>query len=99
MRNVLTVFFQFALFLITFLVGSLLLHPFHVQTVLASDAAHVRSFQWDGVLLMATLYLLVLTMEAVMKKLRTAALASTIAVALAGAFGLMMKFGFVSVDR
>jgi hypothetical protein len=97
--RVIAVVVQFLLFLLTFLVGSMFLHPFHVQTTLISDAAHVRMFQWDGVLLMVGLYLLVLVLEAVLKRLRTAALGSTIAVALAAVLGLVMKFGFVSLDR
>jgi hypothetical protein len=99
MRMLLSVLAQFLLFLATFLVGSLFLHPFHVQTTLASDGAHARFFQWDGVLLMALLFVLVLVLEASMKRLRAAALGSTIAVALAGVLGLAMKFGFVTVDR
>ena len=99
MRSVILVVLQCVLFLVTFLVGSLFLHPFQVRTTLVSDAAHVRLFQWDGVLLMVLLYGLVLVLEAVMKRLRTAALGSTIAVVVAGALGLMMKLGFVSVDR
>ena len=99
MGRMIAVVVQFGLFLITFLIGSMFLHPFKVQTTLASDAAHLRFFQWDGLLLMVLLYLLVLVLEAVMKRLRSAAVGSTIALALAAALGLAMKFGFVSVDR
>lgn len=90
---------QFVLFLLTFLVGSLFLHPFGIRTTLASDPAHLRSFQWDGLLLMLVLYVLVLGLEALTRKLRTAALGSTLAVVLAMGAGLLMKFGFVTMDR
>ena len=99
MGRVIAVGLQFVLFLVTFLVGSMVLHPFHLQTALASDAAHIRLFQWDGVLLMVLLYVLVIVLEALLKRFRRAALGSTIAVVLAGALGLMMRFGFVSMDR
>ena len=100
MRTFFSVFLQFFLFLVTFALGSFVLHPFHVQTVLgSSDATHVRSFVWDGLLLMLILYALVLVVEALMKRLRGSALWSTLAVALAGVLGLMMKFGFISTDR
>ena len=100
MRKFFSVFLQFFLFLVTFALGSFVLHPFHVQTVLASsDATHARSFVWDGLLLMLLLYALVLLIEALMKQLRAMALWSTAAVGLAGILGLMMKFGFISVDR
>ncbi len=98
-RNILSCFFQFLLFLITFALGSFILHPFHVQTVLAPDAAHTRTFIWDGVLLMLLLYVLVLLLELALKKLKTAAPWSTLAVLLAGIIGLFMKFGFLSVDK
>lgn len=98
-RNFFSCFFQFVLFLVTFAAGSFVLHPFHVQTVLASDATHSRTFIWDGLLMMLVLYVLVLLLELTMKKIRQAAPWSTLAVVLAGVLGLAMKFGFLSVDR
>ncbi|RXH54262.1 hypothetical protein [Granulicella sibirica] len=99
MRRFLSVFLQFFLFLVTFALGSFLLHPFNVVTVLASDATHTRSFLWDGLLLMLLLYALVLLIEVVMRQIKAAGLWSTIAVVLAGVLGFAMKFGFISTDR
>ncbi len=90
---------QCVLFLLTFLVGSLLLHPFHLTTTLASDAAHTRVFLWDGLLLMLLLYGLVLLLELATKRLRGFGLGTTLALLVAGVAGLAMKFGFLSVDR
>ena len=90
---------QFVLFLLTFLMGSLFLHPFHVTTTLASDSAHSRVFLWDGLLLMLVLYGLVVVLEVATKRLRASGLGTTLALMAAGAAGLAMKFGFLSVDR
>lgn len=99
MRTAFSVLVQFALFLLTFLVGSLFLHPFGLRTVLVSDAAHTRVFLWDGVLLMLLLYALVLGLEAATRRLRDAAAWSTLALAAAAGAGLALKFGFLTVER
>jgi len=96
-RNILSCFFQFVLFLVTFALGSFVLHPFNVRTALTPDATQTRVFIWDGLLMMLLLYVLVLLLE--LKKAKRAAPWSTLAVLLAGVLGLLMKFGFLSVDR
>ncbi len=90
---------QFVLFLLTFLVGSLVLHPFRVLTVLSRDAAHTRVFVWDGLLLMLALYGLMVVLGAVTKRLRRMAVGTTLALVLAGVAGLAMKFGFLTSER
>ena len=99
MRSFIAGAFQFVLFLATFFLGSFVLHPFGLRTMLRSDDLHTRMFLWDGLLLLGVLYVLVLVLEAVTKRLRGRALRSTVAAALAAAAGLAMKFGFVTVDR
>jgi uncharacterized membrane protein len=53
-----------------------------------------RAFEWDGVYLMLAIFALILVMEALRKRLRSAALWTAMALALATVFGLAMKFGF-----
>jgi hypothetical protein len=98
-RNILLCFFQCVLFLVTFALGSFVLHPFHVQTALAPSATQTRVFIWDGVLMMLLLYGLVLVLELALKAIKRAAPWSTLAVLLAGLLGFLMKFGFLSTDR
>jgi hypothetical protein len=97
-RNIFACLFQFVLFFVTFLLGSFV-HPLKVQTVLAPDALHTRVFIWDGLLLMLILYVLVLVVELLMKKLKTAGSWTTLALGLATLLGFLMKFGFLSTDR
>lgn len=90
---------QCVLFLVTFALGSFVLHPFNVRTVLLPSATQTRVFIWDGLLLMLMLYVLVLLIEVLMKQVKRAAPWSTLALLLAGLLGFLMKFGFLSVDR
>jgi len=53
-----------------------------------------RAFEWDGVLLMLAVFVLILLIEALRKRLRSAAPWSTLALVLAAILGLVMKFGF-----
>jgi hypothetical protein len=99
MLKFLSALLQFVLYLATFALGSFFLHPFNRRTILTADATHTRIFIWDGLLLMLLLDALVLLIEALMKQLRRAAPWSTAAVLLAGALGLFMKFGFLTLDR
>lgn len=99
MRNILSCLLQCVLFLVTFALGSFVLHPFNVRTALAPTATQTRVFIWDGVLMMLLLYVLVLLLELALKKIKRAAPWSTLAVLLAGLAGFLMKFGFLSTDR
>jgi hypothetical protein len=56
-------------------------------------------FIWDGVLMMLILYVLVLLVELLMKKIKTAGPWTTLAFGLAALLGFLMKFGFLSIDR
>jgi len=85
---------QFVLFLIVFLAGSLL----PVFQLLPSNtlkfANGTRGFEWDGVFLMLALLVVILLIEALRKRIRSAAPWTTLALALATILGLAMKFGF-----
>ncbi len=89
---------QFLLFLLVFAAGSFAVHPFHLQSALAPVDGRSRLFLWDGVLLMALAYLLILLLEAARRRLARSAVGTSLALALAAVAGWMLKFGFISRD-
>ena len=95
MKKVVLTILQFFLFLIVFGVGSLF-PPFHFEHVLIATPGVTRIFVADGLLLMFALYVLIVLVEVMRKRLRTAAPWTTLAVILAAVLGLMMKFGFLT---
>jgi threonine/homoserine/homoserine lactone efflux protein len=96
MKRVLSIFLQFLLFLIVFLVGSLLPGANLLPTLSVSAGAG-RIFVYDGVLLMLGIYALILLVAAARKRIHIAWPNSTIALFLALLIGLLMKFGFRSI--
>lgn len=86
---------QFILFLIVFGAGSLF-PPFHFEHILLVTPGSVRIFVADGLLMMFALYILILIVAILRKRLRASAPWSTLAVLLAAVLGLMMKFGFLT---
>jgi hypothetical protein len=95
MKTAVLTILQFFLFLIVFGIGSLF-PPFHFEHVLIATPGVTRIFVADGLLLMLALYVLVILVEVMRKRLRTAAPWTTLAVILATVLGLMMKFGFLT---
>ena|ERR1700754_1586846 len=93
MKNVVITILQLILFLIVFFVGSII-PPFHFEHVLIATPGTTRIFVADGLVLVFVLYILIVVLEMVRKRLRTAAPWTTLAFLLAVVFGLMMKFGF-----
>jgi hypothetical protein len=93
-KKIIFALLQFVLFLVAFFAGSLL----PVFQILPSSAMAfangTRAFEWDGVYLMLAIFALILVMEALRKRLRSAAPWTAMALALATVFGLAMKFGF-----
>lgn len=71
MKRVLSVVLQFILFLVVFLVGSLLPGA-NVLPTLSVGAGAGRVFVYDGVLLMFALYLLILLIAAARKRIHVA---------------------------
>jgi hypothetical protein len=98
MKKALATIFQFLLFLVVFFVGSLfpLPPPFHHERVLSTTPAATRIFIGDGLHLMLALYIVIILIEAVTKRLRTAAPWTTLALILAAVLGFVMKFGFLT---
>jgi type IV secretory pathway VirB2 component (pilin) len=95
MKKVILTIFQFVLFLIVFGAGSLF-PPFHFERVLIVTPGFTRIFVADGLLLMFALYILIVLVEVMRKRLRTSAPWTTVAVIFAVVLGLMMKFGFLT---
>jgi hypothetical protein len=98
MKKFLSTFLQFFLFLLTFAIGSFA-HPFNLRWGLTATTPTVtRYFVPDGLLLMVILFVLILIMEALMKRLRTFAPWTTLAFLLAAIAGFVMKLGFITRD-
>jgi hypothetical protein len=95
MRKAIVTILQLILFLFVFFVGSFL-PPFHFEHVLIATPGFTRIFVADGILLMFALYILIVLVEVLRKRLRTSVPWTTLAVILAAILGLMMKFGFLT---
>ena len=95
MKKAILTIFQFVLFLIVFAAGSFF-PPFHFEHVLIVTPGFTRIFVADGLVLMVALYVLIVFVEVLRKRLRTSAPWTTLAVILAAVLGLMMKFGFLT---
>jgi hypothetical protein len=92
-KKVIFALLQFLLFLVVFAVGTFVLPLLNISYV-TSWANGTRGFEWDGILLMLAISLLIIVIEALRKRLRSAAPWTTMALALAAIIGLAMKFGF-----
>jgi hypothetical protein len=97
MKKVIPTILKFVVFLIVFLIGSLF-PPFHFEHVLIATPGVTRVFVADGLLLMFALYILIILVEVMRKRLRTSAPWTTLAVIFAAVLGLMMKFGFKTLS-
>jgi hypothetical protein len=97
MKNIVFTILQLILFLVVFFVGSIF-PPFHFEHVLIATPGTTRIFIADGLLLAFVLYILIVIIEVLRKRLRTAAPWTTLAFLLAVVFGLMMKFGFKTLS-
>jgi hypothetical protein len=95
MKKVIPTILQFVLFLFVFGAGSFF-PPFHFEHVLIATPGVTRIFVADGLLLMFALYILIVMVQMMRKRLRTSTPWTTLAVILATVSGLMMKFGFLT---
>lgn len=105
-KKVIFTLLQFVLFLCLFAIGSFLpilssLLPsyLHVPSNTLSFANGTRGFEWDGILLMLAIFVLILLIEALRKRFRNAAPWTALALALAAILGLAMKFGFKDLSQ
>ena len=90
------VILQTLLFLLLFAAGSFLLPFFPALPAWQVQTGPHRFFVLDGVLLAVAAYLLILLIEAARRRLRGPGGLTTLALVLALALGLAMKFGFKS---
>ena len=95
MKNVIVTILKFGLFLFVFFVGSFF-PPFHFEHILIATPGFTRIFIADGLLLMFALYILIVVIEVLRKRLRASVPWTTLALILATVLGLMMKFGFLT---
>lgn len=94
-KNVFFAILQFVLFFVVFGAGSFF-PPFHIEHVIGATADGTRVFVLDGVLLMTALFILILAIEAVRKRVATSGAWTLAAFILAGLAGYMLKFGFLT---
>jgi len=95
MKSVIFTVLKLILFLFVFFIGSIL-PPFHFEHIILATPGSTRIFVADGLLLMLALYVLIILVEVLRKRLRTSAPWTTLALLLAAVLGLMMKFGFLT---
>ena len=96
MKRVLAILAQFLLLLFVDAIGSLFYHPFRLETSISTTPAAPRSFIWDGVILMALVYAILLISAALRKRIAASAPGMTLALGLAGLVGYLLKFGFIT---
>jgi len=96
MKRVLSVVFQFILYLFVFGIGSLL-PAFSILPTWSVATSPGRVFVYDGLLLMLLAYVVILLIAAARRRLPIALPNATIALVLAVIIGLLMKFGLKSV--
>ncbi len=106
MKRAIFTVLQFALFLFAFAVGgflpilSVFLPPYlHVPSVMTRSANGTRGFQWDGVILMLLFAVVFFAIQAIRKRIPSAAPWTTLALGLATVVGIFMKFGRLSFDQ
>ena len=95
MKKAISTILKFALFLFVFFVGSFF-PPFHFEHVLIATPGFTRIFIADGLLLMLAVYIVIVVIEVLRKRLRTSVPWTSLALLLAAVLGLMMKFGFLT---
>jgi hypothetical protein len=95
MKNAVFTLLQFVLFLLVFAAGSFL-PPFHIEHVISVTPDGTRIFIWDGALLMFALFLVILLIESLRKRIRFAGPWTTAAFLLAALIGYASKFGFLT---
>lgn len=92
-KNVFACFVQFVLFFAVFFVFSFV-PPLHLEHVVGTTPDGPRVFIWDGLLIAAVLFVVILLIETAMKRIRTAGMWTSIAFVLAVVIGLASKLGF-----
>jgi len=95
MKKIIFTILQFLLFLAVFGFGSLF-PPFHFEHILLATPGTTRIFIADGLLLTLAIYVLIVIVQILRKRLRILTPWTTLAFILAVVLGLTMKFGFLT---
>jgi len=96
MKRAILGFLQFVLFLIVFAAGSFL-NPFHLKWFVTHPTPlSTRDFSPGGLILVLALYLVILLVQVVTRKVPWANAITTIALLLALILGFAAKFGFAT---
>jgi hypothetical protein len=95
MKKFLFVCLQIALFLVVFAIGSLF-PPFHIERVITTTPTISHLFVADGLIITLALCIVIVVIEALTKRLRTAAPLTALAFVLAAVAGLVLKLGFIT---
>jgi hypothetical protein len=98
MKKALFAALQFVLFLLVFLVGSFV-PPFHMEHVLLATPGTTRIFIADGLVLMVVLFLLIILVQILRKRIISYGPWTIAAFILATAVGFWMQLGFKTVSR
>lgn len=94
MKKLLSTVLQFVMFLLVYAIFSLF-PPFHVERVLIATPTYSRIFILDGILITLALYIVIVIIETLVKRLCQVTW-TTIAFVLAVILGYFMKFGFIT---
>jgi hypothetical protein len=95
MKNVIFTILQLFLFLLVFFAGSLF-PPFHIEHIISTSSAGTRIFIADGLLIMLAVFIVILLIETLRKRIVTSGRWTALAFVLATVLGLAMKFGFLT---
>jgi hypothetical protein len=95
MKKILSLVLQSLLLLFCCAAGSFL-RPFHLQQVTHASPTLTYVFVWDGFLIMFLVYLLLIAIEAITKRLRRAFPITTIALAIATVLSIAIKLGRIT---
>ena len=96
LKRVISIVLQTILLLTVFGIGSFL-PAFNILPMWKMGAGATHDFVLDGLVFMILLYLIILGIEAIRKRLNSSGVLTTIAFVLALILGFAMKFGMVSV--
>ena len=97
MKNVFVTLLQLVCFLVVFAAFSFF-PPMNLQHVVGATSDGTRVFIWDGLLISALLFVVILAFEAARKRIGTSGVWTTVGFVLAIAIGLAAKLGFKTIS-
>ena len=93
LKKVFFTFLQFLLFLLVSFLGITMQVLHMIPSHMTKLGDGTRGFEWDGVYMMLALFVLILIIEAISKRIRSAAPWTILALALAAVAEYAMKLG------